>query len=156
MWAANWAFLITSKSHNSKTMSLTDKLTTSLDAAFKNTALIKKLGRGSPCAETFKKSPAETEVQKWSLHKFIYLFIYLFIKTSFAWVTKLSVNTVFQFGPWVIHNTSKIETNNKFVIIDSQVLVFSFLNLINNVSYANSLNSKTKLTNTSLSFTSPL
>ena len=33
--------------------------------------------------------------------------IYLFIKTSFAWVTKLSVNTVFQFGPGVKHNTSK-------------------------------------------------
>ena len=39
---------------------------------------------------------------------FIYLFIiYLFIKTSFAWVTKLSVNTVFQFGPGVKHNTKK-------------------------------------------------
>ena len=31
--------------------------------------------------------------------------IYLFIKTSFAWVTKLSVNTVFQFGPGLKHNT---------------------------------------------------
>ena len=29
------------------------------------------------------------------------------MKTSFAWVTKLSVNTVFQFGPGVKHNTSK-------------------------------------------------
>ena len=37
---------------------------------------------------------------------FIYLFYY-FIKTSFAWVTMLSVNTVFQFGPGVKHNTSK-------------------------------------------------
>ena len=35
-------------------------------------------------------------------------FIYLFIETSFAWVTKLSVNTFFQFGPGVKHNTSKI------------------------------------------------
>jgi hypothetical protein len=38
--------------------------------------------------------------------------IYLFIETSFAWVTKLSVNTVFQFGPGVKHNTPKIEQYN--------------------------------------------
>ena len=37
-----------------------------------------------------------------------YYFIY-FIKTYFAWGTKLSVNTVFQFGPGVKHNTLKIE-----------------------------------------------
>ena len=35
-------------------------------------------------------------------------FIIYFIKTSFAWGTKLSVNTAFQFGPGVKHNTSKI------------------------------------------------
>ena len=29
----------------------------------------------------------------------IIYYLFIFIKTSFAWVTKLSVNTVFQFGP---------------------------------------------------------
>ena len=48
-------------------------------------------------------------IKTFKLHLFIllHLYLYLFIKTSFAWVTKLSVNTVFQFGPGVKHNTSK-------------------------------------------------
>ena len=38
---------------------------------------------------------------------YLFISLYLFIKTSFAWVTKLSVSKVFQFGPGVKHNTSK-------------------------------------------------
>ena len=45
-----------SKAHNSKTVSFTDRGPASLDRAFKNTALLKKLDRGHPCSGTFKKS----------------------------------------------------------------------------------------------------
>ena len=45
-----------SKAHNLKTESLTDTGTALLDTAFKNTALLKKLDIGSPCAATFEKS----------------------------------------------------------------------------------------------------